>query len=61
MKIKCNCKNDGRGNSKGAEFQNATYGDGVRIATQKLTVQGRAPEYRCTVCGANHSADAAIK
>lgn len=61
MKIKCNCKNDGRGNTQGADYQNATYGVGIRVATQKLAVQGRAPEYRCTVCGTSHNHEAAVK
>lgn len=61
MKIKCDRKNDGRGNAQGAEFQDETYGKGVRVATQKLHVQGRPPEYRCTVCGASHGHEAAVK
>jgi len=61
MNIKYNCKSDGRGNSQGAEFQDATYGKGIRVATQKLIVQGRPPEYRCTVCGSQHGPEAATK
>lgn len=61
MKIKCNCKNDGRGNTQGAEFQDANYGNGIRVATQKLQVQGRPPEYRCTVCGVSHGHESAVK
>lgn len=44
-KIKCNCQ------GKAAEWQGKEYGKGVRIATPKLKVQGRTPEYTCTVCG----------
>jgi hypothetical protein len=39
--LRCTCKND---------FQDKTYGAGVRVHNPLKTVNGKPQEYRCTVC-----------
>ena len=44
--IKCGCKSDRRGVTKGAEFQDRTYGSGNRLASTGAKIVSR-----CSVCG----------
>lgn len=48
MILKCNCKH---------EYQEVKYGNGNRLHTPKLVVQGKKPEYTCTVCGTKKTAN----
>lgn len=47
-KIKCTCKH---------EFQDKTYGSGVRVATPtvKVSADKSNRDVRCTVCGKIHT------
>ena len=49
--IKCNCRDDGKGNTQGVKFQEEKYGIGLRVGNEKLKVHGREQEYSCTICG----------
>jgi len=44
--IHCGCKVDTHGNKKAAEFQDAQYGAGMRLANEGIKI-----DCRCTVCG----------
>jgi len=46
MLIKCSCEK-----APVTDFQNKTYGNGVRVATP-VSVKSGEPRGRCTVCGA---------
>lgn len=34
-----------------SEFQDKTYGKGIRLHIMKQKTKGRDPDYTCTVCG----------
>ena len=44
----CTCKCDRRGGTESANFQDRTYGKGMRVFIHGL-IAGKA--YRCTICG----------
>lgn len=43
--VRCSCQH---------EYQDKTYGPGIRVANKKGKSKGTATEYRCTVCGNTH-------
>jgi hypothetical protein len=45
-RVRCNCK---------SEFQDETYGKGVRVATPCGSPPSSARSVRCTVCGKEYS------
>jgi hypothetical protein len=50
--IKCGCKADERGNKSGANYQDATYGEGIRVTNR---ANGKEGAFRCSVCGRDHT------
>jgi len=49
MILRCDCREDRRGNASAAQFQDELYGDGRRVHNQ--TAGKTQPSARCTVCG----------
>lgn len=46
MLVRCDCK---------SEFQDKTYGAGIRVANQVVTKSGTEKRGRCTICGKEHT------
>uniref|UniRef100_A0A6M3JDN0 Uncharacterized protein n=1 Tax=viral metagenome TaxID=1070528 RepID=A0A6M3JDN0_9ZZZZ len=47
MIIKCICRSDKHGNTKGVEYQEQKYGYGNRVFNKTKELK----TYRCTICG----------
>ena len=51
MIVKCNCTRDSFGNTNGAQYQDAMYGQGMRVANYSPPpARGAQAKSRCTVC-----------